>query len=145
MKKQHYDNHVRYYTPHHFVFYPLSLLLLGLVIRAMIRDRTNEWLWFTIAIVIIFLVWVAYMMRQHYALTVQNRIIRMEMRFRYYVLTQQRLELLEDRLSFKQLAALRFASDEELPVLVQRALKENLSPNDIKKLIINWQPDFMRV
>jgi hypothetical protein len=145
MKKQHYGNHVRYYTPHHFVFYPLSLLLLGLVIRAMIRDRTNDWLWLTIGIVIIFLVWVAYMMRQHYALTVQNRIIRMEMRFRYYVLTQQRLELLEDRISFKQLGALRFASDEELPGLVQRTLQENLSPNDIKKLIIHWQPDFMRV
>jgi hypothetical protein len=67
------------------------------------------------------------------------------MRFRYYALTQQRLELLEDKLSFGQIAALRFASDEELPALVKRTVSENLSPGDIKKSIKNWLPDHMRV
>ena len=85
------------------------------------------------------------MLRQHYALNNQNRIVRLEMRFRYYTLTHERLEPLEINLSFGQLAALRFASDEELPTLVQRALKENLSPKDIKKSIRVWLPDHMRV
>ncbi len=85
------------------------------------------------------------MMRQHYALGNQNRIVRLELRFRYYVITGKRLEPLESKLSFGQLAALRFASDEELAALVERALKENLSDRQIKKLIVRWLPDHMRV
>jgi len=69
----------------------------------------------------------------------------MEMRFRYYVLTQQRLEDVEQKLSFGQVAALRFASDEELPALLKRAVDENLSPDAIKKSIKNWVADDMRV
>jgi len=85
------------------------------------------------------------MLRQHYALGNQNRIVRLEMRLRYYQLTQKRFEPLEQQLSFSQIAALRFASDEELPDLVLRAVNESLSPNDIKKAIKNWTPDYMRV
>lgn len=85
------------------------------------------------------------MMRQHYALMNQNRVVRLELRLRYYQLTHTRLELYEDKLTFKQLAALRFASDEELPALLQRALNEGLSPDMIKKNIVNWQADNMRV
>jgi hypothetical protein len=40
---------------------------------------------------------------------------------------------------------LRFASDAELPALVQRALDEKLSRSDIKKAITNWRPDYSRV
>ena len=85
------------------------------------------------------------MLRQHYALGNQDRIIRMELRFRYYVITGKRMEPLESKLSFPQLAALRFASDEELPALTERAIKENLSSHEIKKSIVNWLPDYMRV
>jgi hypothetical protein len=95
---------------------------------------------------IIFLVtWLSFMMRQHYALIPQNRIIRLEMRLRYFQLYGKRFEPLEAKLRFRQIAALRFASDEELPALLERTLEENLSPNSIKKLITDWQPDHMRV
>jgi len=69
----------------------------------------------------------------------------MEMRLRYYQLTQKRLEEIESRLSFSQLAALRFAPDEELPDLVRQTLDDNLSADQIKKSIKNWLPDMMRV
>lgn len=95
---------------------------------------------------VIFLVtWVSFMMRQHYALIPQNRIIRLEMRLRYYQLYGKRFEPVEAKLKFGQIAALRFASDEELPALLERSIEEKLSPNTIKKLITDWQPDHMRV
>ena len=85
------------------------------------------------------------MLRQHYALMNQDRTVRLEMRFRYYVLTHRRLELIENQLSLQQLLALRFASDEELPDLIQLAIDKKLSPNELKKLVKKWQPDYMRV
>ena len=85
------------------------------------------------------------MVRQHYALTNQNRIVRLELRLRYYQLTHKRLEEIEVNLSFGQLAALRFASDAELPQLIQQTMDKNLSPGAIKRAIQNWLPDTMRV
>jgi hypothetical protein len=84
------------------------------------------------------------MLRQHYALGNQNRIIRLEMRLRFYQLTNKRFDPLEQNLSFGQIASLRFASDEELPELIEKAINQNLSPKEIKKSIKNWQADYMR-
>lgn len=85
------------------------------------------------------------MMRQHYALTNQNRTVRLEMRLRYYQLTQLRFEPLEKKFSFKQIAALRFAGDDELLSLIDKTFEEKLSPDAIKKSITDWQEDHMRV
>ncbi len=145
MSKQNYSNHVRYYTPHHFVFYPVLLLAIIASGRAAATQPDRQLEWIAITGIFILLGWLSFMVRQHYGLINQNRTVRLEMRFRYFVLTGQRLDLLEDKLSFGQIAALRFASDAELPALVQRALKENLTSTDIKKAIKNWLADDMRV
>jgi len=145
MKKQSYENHVRFYPPHHFVFYPVLMVLMGLSTYYIFKYEDQSLVWTFITLALFMLGYVAFMLRQHYALGNQNRIVRLELRFRYYVLTQQRLENVEDQLSEGQLFALRFASDEELPGLVQRAISENLSADAIKKSIKNWLPDHMRV
>lgn len=145
MKTQQFSNHVRYYPPHHFVFYPAVGLLLFIGIRGAWLDAANRWLWVMAAFLTFIIGWLSFMLRQHYALTCQNRLVRLELRLRYYQLTQQRLESIENQLSFKQLAALRFASDDELVPLMQRALKEGLSADAIKRAIKNWLPDTMRV
>lgn len=145
MKEQNYSNHVRYYVPHHFIFYPLSLALLLVVVKLALGSDGLSTVWWVMAGIILLIMWSSFMMRQHYGLINQNRTVRLELRFRYYTLTQKRLELLEDRLSFGQLAALRFASDEELAALVDRTIQEHLSPDQIKKQIRNWKPDHMRV
>lgn len=87
----------------------------------------------------------SFMIRQHYALTLQNRIVLMEIRYRYFVVTGQRLEPLEEKLTEGQLFALRFAPDKELAELTQKAMNENLSPNKIKKSVKNWKADDRRV
>ena len=145
MKTQNYKNHVKYYPAHHFLLLPL--LAAAIVISAYhIFHLPEQWLFFSwITIVLVFIFWVAVMLRQHYALGNQNRIVRLEMRLRYYQLTGKRLELLEQQLSFGQIAALRFAGDEELLPLMDRAVKEKLSPDDIKQAIQNWQADDMRI
>jgi len=145
MKEQNYKNHVRYYTPHHYVFYPLAFIALIISIRCAIVYPGQSCVWMAISGLLILIAWLSFMMRQHYALNNQNRIVRLELRFRYYVLTGKRLEPIEQKLSFGQLAALRFASDEELPALIERAVNENLSSDAIKKSIKNWQADNMRV
>ena len=145
MAEQNFANHTRYYIPHHFIFYPAAMIFIAWAYHEERQQPDQQTLWIAVIGLTVLIIWVSFMLRQHYALSNQNRIVRLEMRFRYYILTQKRLEPVEDRLSFGQLAALRFSSDEELPTLLQKAIDENLTPDQIKKQIKHWQPDLMRV
>ncbi len=145
MATQNYKNHIRFYPPHHYVFYPVTFALLASAIYYAITDEPNMKLWVFMSVVIFLMIGLALMLRQHYALTLQNRIVHTELRYRYFVITGTRLEQLEKDLSDGQLFALRFAPDEELPQLVRRAITENLSGKAIKKAIVNWFPDHNRV
>lgn len=80
-----------------------------------------------------------------YALKNQNRIIRLEMRVRYYQLTGKSLSEWEKKLTLSQLIALRFAGDDELVSLMEKALDQNLKAKSIKKAITKWQGDYLRV
>src|SRR5882757_1869150 len=105
MPVQSYKNHVRYYPLHHFIFYPV--ILAGTAISACyyFKYPSLRPVWLAFIGIFIIVAWLSFMMRQHYALINQNRIVRMELRFRYYVLTQKRLEPIERKLTFGQLAA----------------------------------------
>jgi hypothetical protein len=76
-----------------------------------------------------------------FALRLQDRIIRLEMQTRL-----NRLGREDDvaRLSLPQLIALRFASDAELPALIERAVTERLTPDQIKREVRDWQGDYLR-
>jgi uncharacterized membrane protein YfcA len=145
MSTQNYHNHHRYYLPHHFIFLPAMAFctIWGIVQACNNEARQLEWSLFSV--LSFALLYLALMLRQHYALGNQNRIVRLEFRLRYYQLMQEPSTKAEARLSFGQLAALRFASDGEFKTLLQKALDENLSPDKIKKSIQNWQADDMRV
>ena len=78
-----------------------------------------------------------------YTVRLQDRIIRLEMRLRLAGLLPNRQADIE-RLAVRQLIALRFASDAELPALMDRALAENLTSDQIKRAVRNWQADYQR-
>lgn len=145
MKQQNYKNHIKFYPPHHFILLPLLAAAIFISCRNIFKYPLHQQFFTWITIVLVFIFFVAVMLRQHYALGNQNRIVRLEMRLRYFQLTGKSFEPLEQKLSFGQVAALRFASDEELPLLMQRAIDEHLSSKSIKQSIKNWQADYMRV
>ena len=79
-----------------------------------------------------------------YTVRLQNRIIRLEMRLRLRDLLPAAQHAQIQQLSTAQMVGLRFASDAELPALVDRTVREHLSRDDIKKAITDWVPDFER-
>ncbi len=78
---------------------------------------------------------------RRYTTRLQDRIIRLEMRLRLAALGREHDMT---RLTMRQLVSLRFASDAELGALADRALAENLTPDQIKRAVTNWQADRMR-
>lgn len=144
MKIQTYSNHIRFYCWHHFVYYPVLIAFLsGSIYFAC--NTVDTLIWSFISVCFVFLFCLAFMLRQHYALILQNRIVRLELRYRYFTLTGKRLEEFEYKLNDDQIFALRFAPDNELLDLIEDAIKNNLSGNAIKKAIVHWKADYNRV
>ncbi|MBA2500233.1 MAG: hypothetical protein H0V30_10950 [Chitinophagaceae bacterium] len=134
------NTHKRYYPLHHFILIPLTIGIFIWSIIQLIKTTDNISL-FLIATILL----ITSNITRIYALKNQDRIIRLEMRLRYFQLTQQTLSAIEQKLTMKQLVALRFAGDDELLSLIDRTINENLSPGAIKKNIKNWQADNHRV
>ena len=79
------------------------------------------------------------------ALTVQDRLIRLEMRLRLRQILPPDLQPRINELTHRQLVALRFASDEEVPDLVRDVYAGKITTsNDIKRRVKNWQSDWLR-
>jgi hypothetical protein len=79
-----------------------------------------------------------------YTTKLQDRIIRLEMKVRGMTLLTPAQQVVLARLSRPQVVALRFASDAELPALVEQADREKLTADQIKRAIKTWVPDFDR-
>lgn len=141
-QKQNFENHARFYPPFHFFVAPVLLLNVVWSIVRVIRDLSFG----TIAslLVAVALLLLAYVARTM-ALTVQDRVIRLEMRLRMEQVLPPELRARIPALTVDQLVALRFAGDEELPALAQKVLDEKLTNRKaIKKMVRDWQPDLLR-
>jgi hypothetical protein len=146
---QTFANHTRFDPAFHFFAAPV--LLLGLLLALVhffahitqgdFRDHFHAFLLIVLALALLTLAFKS----RAYSLKVQDRVIRLEERLRLAMLLPEPLRARIPELTESQLVGLRFASDAEIPKLVERTLKENLSRKDIKKAIQNWRPDYWRV
>ena len=140
---QTYENHVRYHPPFHFVLTPLLLLNLIWAIVSLIREPG----WSNVqGLLIAFLLAHIGFIARGSALKVQDRVIRLEEQLRYQRVLPLDLAQRAGALRTGQIIALRFASDEELPELVQQTLEGKLATaKDIKLAIKHWRGDYLRV
>ena len=141
---QNYQNHRRMSPLHHYVTAPLLLLYLGYATLLVVREPTA-----THAFQLVFAlgVFALSLSARLMSLTLQDRMIKLEMEVRLHrVLTDELAARATPSLSIKQLVALRFASDAELPALVSAVLSGEVTrPNEIKKRVKDWQADYQRV
>jgi hypothetical protein len=136
-------NHVRLHPPFHFFVLPGSAVALILAIMNVVRhyDLLSAWTLVLLSAVVV----MAGLLTRVSALKAQDRVIRLEERLRLAALLNEPLKSRISELTEPQLIAIRFCSDAELPALVDKSLKNNLSSADIKKSIVNWRADTFRV
>jgi Family of unknown function (DUF6526) len=140
--EQNYKNHVRYVPVFHFFVLPMLLINFVWSVRVAKHDFSADTVIASLTALALIL---AALYGRMFALAVQNRVIRLEMRLRLQELLPADLRgrILEFRPG--QLVALRFASDAELPGLARKVLDEKLiDQKAIKQLIRDWQPDLLR-
>lgn len=140
---QTYATHRRYVPLYHFVAFMLFLVNLVFAVVRVIGDVSiDRVVHLLTAIALLVLYWYA----RVFATGVQDRVIRLEERLRLRELLPADLQHRIPEFSTRQLVALRFASDAELPALARRVLDESIEdPEAIKKSISAWRPDYCRV
>jgi Family of unknown function (DUF6526) len=139
---QNYANHRRFVPLYHFVLFGVLVInLLWSVIRA-VRQLSFDTVW---GIVMALALLGIFFYMRIFALTVQDRVIRLEMRLRLKKVLPEDLRVRILELSPGQLIALRFASDAELPDLVREVLANDIQDRDvIKRKVRDWQADRLR-
>jgi hypothetical protein len=135
-------NHVRLDPPFHYFVLPVFAISWIVTVVLLVRHPGLMHFWM---VVFVTAMTIAVVKSRLYALKVQDRVIRLEERLRLATLLPDSLRPQIAKLSEGQFIALRFASDEEEPALVERTVSANLTPADIKKAIKHWRPDYWRV
>ena len=141
-KPQTYANHKRVNPLFHLFVSPILIANVAIQLVAAFEEPSFDSIWATV--VAIALYGLAFSAR-HMALILQNRLISHEEKLRLARVLPEDLRARIPDLRLGQLIALRFASDAEIPALVQETLAKQLSTKDIKKLIKNWKADEYRV
>jgi len=147
--RQSFSNYTRLDPPFHF--FVLPFFALGVLVALyhffahITKGGFHHHLHAFLLVLLAFASLMAVAKMRLYALKVQDRVIRLEERLRLTQLLTDPLRSRIPELTVEQLIGLRFASDAEIPKLVERALNEKLSGKDIKKSIQNWRPDYWRV
>ena len=139
---QTYANHVKWVPMFHFVTLPLALINLLYSVYRVTQSVGTESI---MALVVAFVLANVVLFSRVNALKAQDRVIRLEERLRMQALLPDELRPRINDVTTGQTVALRFASDEDLPALVRKALDESADQKTIKQAIQTWRPDYQRV
>jgi hypothetical protein len=139
---QSYQKHTRWLPGFHFFVMPV---LLANVFVSAWRLWQMPTLGMTFGLVVAAALLLLGLLSRLQAVTVQDRLIRLEMRLKLRQLLPPDLQPRINDLTYRQLVALRFASDAELPDLVRDVLAGKLTTSkEIKMRVKNWQADWLR-
>ncbi len=139
---QSYANHLRWFPPWHFFAIPILVVntIVQLVRFAQEPSAGAAWtgvVWIAVLTAVICARWMP--------LRVQDRLIGLEETLRLTRLLPDRGQDIE-RLSRGQLIGIRFASDAEVPHLVDRILAGDLvTRDDVKQAVQHWRSDHQRI
>lgn len=141
-QNQNFQNHAKFYAPFHFFVAPVLLLNVIWSIVRLIRHFSFE---MVVSLLVALALFVLAFTARVMTLTVQDRVIRLEMRLRMQEVLPPDLRARIPEFTVGQLISLRFAGDAELPSLARRVLDEKLTNRQaIKKLVRDWRPDLLR-
>jgi uncharacterized membrane protein (DUF485 family) len=142
-EQQNYSNHVRWVPLFHFFVLPV---LLANFFTSVFRWRFLGFSWgWLIGMLTALALFILAVFARTFALKVQDRVIRIEERQRCERLLPAELKSRIEEITPRQFVALRFASDDELPGLVNKVLTDKISDaKSIKQLVKNWRGDYLR-
>ena len=140
---QNFKNHAKMVPAYHYLMTPMLLLPSLYLGYGVVDDFSRAGL--AVFILSVGVVFAAFFARW-FALGVQDRVIRLEEQLRMERLLPAELKQRIPEVTTEQMIALRFASDEELPGLVFKALSERISDRKtLKQAINNWRADHQRI
>jgi hypothetical protein len=139
---QTYKNHAKIVPLYHYVVFPLlAINMVSAILTAIQTPTSAAIIGATTAMALVLLFFFARL----FALRVQDRVIRLEMRMRLRELLPPALHPRIAEFTPGQLVALRFASDAELPELAQTVLRDRVTDKKAIKLMVkNWTADDLR-
>jgi uncharacterized membrane protein (DUF485 family) len=142
-EQQNYSNHVRWVPLFHFFVLPV---LLANFFTSVLRWRFLGFSWgWLIGMLTALALFILAVFARAFALKVQDRVIRIEERQRCERLLPAELKSRIEEITPGQFVALRFASDDELPGLVNKVLTDKISDTKtIKQMVKNWRGDYLR-
>ena len=142
-KTQNLQNHTRLVPPFHMFVLPVLLVNVGWSIYHLVKTGLSFETVFGVLMAIALLLLALF--ARTFAMTVQDRVIRLEMRLRLAEFLPLDLRPRIVEFTTGQLCALRFASDAELPALARKVLDDRMNDRKaIKQLIKDWQADYLR-
>lgn len=136
---QTYQNHAKFVPPFHYFVLPMMLVnVVWTSWRAIGAPGVDT----VIALLVALALMVLALFARVFALKVQDRVIRLEMRLRMRELLPADLQPRINEFSVDQLVAMRFAGDEELPGLAASVLRDSVKDRKtIKQMVKDWTPD----
>jgi hypothetical protein len=142
-KAQNLQNHARLVPLFHMFVLPVLLINVGRSIYRVVHFGVSFETIFGVLLALAFFLLAFY--ARTFALAVQDRVIRLEMRLRLAEVLPVDLRPRIAEFSAGQLVSLRFACDSELPALARKVLDDKLEDRKaIKQLIKDWQGDYLR-